>query len=1054
MFQKLIKFATEIMQGQRTEVAVPTEEEQTKGEVSVPTEDVDDGTPRYPPFKRGLPASTPAQIIKSQGDLIWRIKMVTGLSEGEFDRYVMPVIINYAKFVHLLPASEKHHHRGIGGLFRHGLEVARWSVQIASQHILARDLDPELRKKNEPKWLVCCCIAGLLHDCGKPISDISVRSEDGEITWCPWNCDIYTWTQKHHLDRYFIEWRPSHTKKHEDLTGTSAQELITKELKEYLSVENSSDILRSLMVAINVSDTKNPICNIVINADRESVKRDLISCKMEADSFAYGVPVEKYVINAIQRLLDRDKTRSNGKWKVNQSGGKIFVLVSGLYIVWDSVEEILDLLKRDGIPAIPTNKDTLAKIIIEHGYAEAGESETVDDETKIINPYHKITPVINGEVLKLTALKFSDPEYLFQYDAMPNPLPEKQEEPEEQNQEDAESVRSENDETRDSEGGCPVESDEADEIDEVDEVDEFGIPKELADEDLTDRNSDNPQEPDEVLDTRADNPSEQDCELTDREKSAAQAAQDIPVDTDKVKPAPGDELTDRKTAAGTPDQAEELDDFGFPFEEPTDRKTTGNDTPVPEANTSDDAGDDSPSTTTDQKNTKADSDDAIEDDLFAEFFGVGADEEEKPKVEEPKPKAEAKPKEEPQKKQTSPLDSPAQSQKQQKAEVKADKPKQSENTGEKQVQASQQKAEPQPADPRVPTAEELKAFDKSPLNFSKPLDAEAEERLKQKAEELRNVKISKRGNTDFSGLIVNEKGELVSTLTDDDISEQIRQPNKNTYKKVNGMARNPHAVVAEVHRQTPPAEPWDKRKISPEIDSIFADIDAELKLLKKGNKKPVQKAGNVELTDRKKQQGQPSRKTGNNELTDRKTKPAQPDKLVGQTGNPKQNSEVNANNGELTDRKKEQRKISGAATPVPVSPKVEVDGQIYTLEDDDKAKQNEVDLKMKALTVEPVKATKQEKTKINYELPESEPEHADFLEQLAEEMTKENSFFGQSVKQTDNGFAITFKAMASFSELRAGPSKKDLLLMFKGQKYTVSGGSLSMAGTDVRFTRE
>ena len=112
MFQKLIKFATEIMQGQRTEVAVPTTEEQTKGEVSVPTEDVDDGTPRYPPFKRGLPASTPAQIIKSQGDLIWRIKMVTGLSEGEFDRYVMPVIINYAKFVHLLPASEKHHHRG------------------------------------------------------------------------------------------------------------------------------------------------------------------------------------------------------------------------------------------------------------------------------------------------------------------------------------------------------------------------------------------------------------------------------------------------------------------------------------------------------------------------------------------------------------------------------------------------------------------------------------------------------------------------------------------------------------------------------------------------------------------------------------------------------------------------------------------------------------------------------------------------------------------------------------------------------------------------------
>ncbi|MGL1562966.1 TraI domain-containing protein, partial [Vibrio parahaemolyticus] len=33
-----------------------------------------------------------------------------GLPQHEFDRLVQPVLINYARFVHLLPASENHHH--------------------------------------------------------------------------------------------------------------------------------------------------------------------------------------------------------------------------------------------------------------------------------------------------------------------------------------------------------------------------------------------------------------------------------------------------------------------------------------------------------------------------------------------------------------------------------------------------------------------------------------------------------------------------------------------------------------------------------------------------------------------------------------------------------------------------------------------------------------------------------------------------------------------------------------------------------------------------------
>ncbi|KAA3419555.1 TraI domain-containing protein, partial [Streptococcus pneumoniae] len=33
-----------------------------------------------------------------------------------------------ARFAHLLPASQSHHHRGAGGLLRHSLEVGLWAL--------------------------------------------------------------------------------------------------------------------------------------------------------------------------------------------------------------------------------------------------------------------------------------------------------------------------------------------------------------------------------------------------------------------------------------------------------------------------------------------------------------------------------------------------------------------------------------------------------------------------------------------------------------------------------------------------------------------------------------------------------------------------------------------------------------------------------------------------------------------------------------------------------------------------------------------------------------
>ena len=80
--------------------------------------------PYYPNRGLGVLAAPPEYLLETQQKLIREIKQASSLSYDEFDSFILPVITNYARYVHLLPASETDHHSDLGGLFRHGLEVA------------------------------------------------------------------------------------------------------------------------------------------------------------------------------------------------------------------------------------------------------------------------------------------------------------------------------------------------------------------------------------------------------------------------------------------------------------------------------------------------------------------------------------------------------------------------------------------------------------------------------------------------------------------------------------------------------------------------------------------------------------------------------------------------------------------------------------------------------------------------------------------------------------------------------------------------------------------
>ncbi|WP_445368801.1 MobH family relaxase [Methylomonas sp. BW4-1] len=318
--------------------------------------------PRYPPFMKGLPAAPVARILGTQTELIQSIEQALACPESLFQSIVLPVIARYAAFSHLLPASESHHHRGAGGLFRHGLEVAHWATLASQDCLFATDVTPKARKALEPRWRLAVCFAGLLHDIGKPVSDIAVTDRLGQHTWNPCDENLTDWAAQHHIDRYFLRWREHRHKRHEQFSALVIERVLTREARAYI-LAPGPDIMQAMLETIHGLDRGSKCYALVTAADCISVERDLKAHYHGLES-AMGMPVERYLCDAMRRLV------KSGQWLANEKGARIWRFQDGLHIVWRSaVKDMLALLDKDHIPGIPRDEDTLADILIERGLA-------------------------------------------------------------------------------------------------------------------------------------------------------------------------------------------------------------------------------------------------------------------------------------------------------------------------------------------------------------------------------------------------------------------------------------------------------------------------------------------------------------------------------------------------------------------------------------------------------------------------------------------------------------------------------------------------------------
>ena len=353
--------------------------------------------PRYPPFMEGLPVYAPAELLATQHELTGGIHNLIANAELLATHY-NPAMLRLAAFVHLLPASQAHHHRGAGGMLRHSLEVGLWALQQTEGKLIRGVTSPQQRRVIEPRWRLAVFLAGICHDLGKVVTDLTVTDRANAQRWRPYNQGIYDWALSHDIENYFLHWQEGRGRHHTNVSSTLIDAVIAKESFDWIS-DGSTDVVIWLTESLNSNPGQtNQIHDYVVRADQLSVERDLKTMGVAMAGYEIGVPVERYLTDIMRRLV------REGVWRINEPSARVWNINGITYLVWPMAgEEIARRTNDEDIPGLPKTPDGILDMMVERGIACMREGDG--------DPYFYIAPDVLTEkipTLKLKSIRLRD----------------------------------------------------------------------------------------------------------------------------------------------------------------------------------------------------------------------------------------------------------------------------------------------------------------------------------------------------------------------------------------------------------------------------------------------------------------------------------------------------------------------------------------------------------------------------------------------------------------------------------------------------------------------
>lgn len=278
---------------------------------------------------------------------------IVGLPWADWKRMGAPLLDGFAGFCQRLPASEAHHHAHPGGLLEHSLDVAARALRLRQGLMLPPGADAEDISRLKSRWSYAVLVAALLHDIGKPLSDLSITCGNArdEGPWHPLAGSL----PEQGMDWYRVEFvRGRSYSLHQRLAVLLLQKLVPAHAIAWLSAPGGP--MRDLMAYLSGEARAGTLADLVTQADRQSVAANLMEGPRVRFASARDVPL-------IERLMAGLRGMSaEGLLPLNRDGAAGFVKDGSIWLVCkrtaDELREYLqknELAAPDGAPGLPSS---------------------------------------------------------------------------------------------------------------------------------------------------------------------------------------------------------------------------------------------------------------------------------------------------------------------------------------------------------------------------------------------------------------------------------------------------------------------------------------------------------------------------------------------------------------------------------------------------------------------------------------------------------------------------------------------------------------------------